>query len=251
MDCSLVCAWHSPPAPLMCQQALAAVGAWLRAVPAAPAGTCTPTHVTPAPHDPQTMGGGWLWRSRCWGTRRRPPPTRCSTTVATSSSSPLSWASRCRRTQTCSRQSELSNDLTRVATSSFSPPCSASRCTAVDALSSASSCTAAPRGMLLISCPLEPSCGHHAAHWRRILSSDAPVETAARQHCRLLHYPPSVHTQNLKHWRSAVVGPGSSQVVNLVTNRVSRLLGKVENTERFLRIALYQVQPPFASVCVL
>jgi hypothetical protein len=31
------------------------------------------------------------------------------------------------------------------------------------------------------------------------------------------------------------------QVVNLVTNRVARLLGKVENTERFLRVALYQV----------
>lgn len=31
------------------------------------------------------------------------------------------------------------------------------------------------------------------------------------------------------------------KVVNLVTNRVSRLLGKVENTERFMRVALYQV----------
>lgn len=31
------------------------------------------------------------------------------------------------------------------------------------------------------------------------------------------------------------------KVVNLTTNRVARLLGKVENTERFLRIALYQV----------
>jgi peptidylprolyl isomerase domain and WD repeat-containing protein 1 len=30
------------------------------------------------------------------------------------------------------------------------------------------------------------------------------------------------------------------KVVNLVTNRVARLLGKVENTERFLRVALYQ-----------
>jgi peptidylprolyl isomerase domain and WD repeat-containing protein 1 len=28
--------------------------------------------------------------------------------------------------------------------------------------------------------------------------------------------------------------------VNLVTNRVVRILGKVENTERFLRVALYQ-----------
>jgi hypothetical protein len=36
------------------------------------------------------------------------------------------------------------------------------------------------------------------------------------------------------------------QVVNLVTNRVARLLGKVENTERFLRVALYQV----SSCCV-
>ena len=33
------------------------------------------------------------------------------------------------------------------------------------------------------------------------------------------------------------------QVVNLVTNRVSRILGKVENTERFLRVALYQGIP--------
>ena len=31
------------------------------------------------------------------------------------------------------------------------------------------------------------------------------------------------------------------KVVNLVTNRLVRLIGKVENTERFLRIALYQV----------
>jgi peptidylprolyl isomerase domain and WD repeat-containing protein 1 len=30
------------------------------------------------------------------------------------------------------------------------------------------------------------------------------------------------------------------QVVNLHTNKVSRILGKVENNERFLRIALYQ-----------
>lgn len=33
------------------------------------------------------------------------------------------------------------------------------------------------------------------------------------------------------------------KVVNLVTNRVSRILGKVENTERFLRVALYQGIP--------
>ncbi len=33
------------------------------------------------------------------------------------------------------------------------------------------------------------------------------------------------------------------QVVNLVTNRASRILGKVENTERFLRVALYQGIP--------
>jgi len=32
------------------------------------------------------------------------------------------------------------------------------------------------------------------------------------------------------------------KVVNLVTNRVSRLLGKVENTERFIQVALYQGQ---------
>ncbi|KAA6426631.1 MAG: peptidylprolyl isomerase domain and WD repeat-containing 1-like [Trebouxia sp. A1-2] len=33
------------------------------------------------------------------------------------------------------------------------------------------------------------------------------------------------------------------RVVNLVTNRVVRILGKVENTERFLRVALYQGIP--------
>ncbi|KAL0026717.1 hypothetical protein WJX79_006852 [Trebouxia sp. C0005] len=33
------------------------------------------------------------------------------------------------------------------------------------------------------------------------------------------------------------------KVVNLVTNRVVRILGKVENTERFLRVALYQGIP--------
>ena len=33
------------------------------------------------------------------------------------------------------------------------------------------------------------------------------------------------------------------KVVNLVTNRVARIIGKVENTERFLRIALYQARP--------
>jgi hypothetical protein len=32
------------------------------------------------------------------------------------------------------------------------------------------------------------------------------------------------------------------QVVNLVTNRVVKIIGKVENTERFLSIALYQVR---------
>lgn len=30
------------------------------------------------------------------------------------------------------------------------------------------------------------------------------------------------------------------QVVNLHTNKVARILGKVENNDRFLRIALYQ-----------
>jgi hypothetical protein len=30
------------------------------------------------------------------------------------------------------------------------------------------------------------------------------------------------------------------QVVNLVSNRLVKIVGKVENTERFLRIALYQ-----------
>ena len=38
------------------------------------------------------------------------------------------------------------------------------------------------------------------------------------------------------------------QVVNLVTSRVVRIIGKVENTERFLRIALYQV---FMPPCLL
>lgn len=35
----------------------------------------------------------------------------------------------------------------------------------------------------------------------------------------------------------------AAQVVNLVSNRVSRILGKVENSERFLRLALYQGVP--------
>lgn len=30
------------------------------------------------------------------------------------------------------------------------------------------------------------------------------------------------------------------KVVNLVTNRVSRLIGKVENTERFVRVTMFQ-----------
>lgn len=38
-----------------------------------------------------------------------------------------------------------------------------------------------------------------------------------------------------------------TQVVNLVSNRVARILGKVENTERFLRIALYQGIPGAAA----
>jgi hypothetical protein len=33
-----------------------------------------------------------------------------------------------------------------------------------------------------------------------------------------------------------------NQVVNLVTNRVVKIVGKVENTERFLAIALYQAR---------
>jgi len=33
------------------------------------------------------------------------------------------------------------------------------------------------------------------------------------------------------------------KVVNLVSNAVSRLLGKVENSERFLQLALYQGVP--------
>ena len=42
--------------------------------------------------------------------------------------------------------------------------------------------------------------------------------------------------------------PDWVQVVNLVTNRVARILGKVENTERFLRVALYQGIPKQGSV---
>jgi hypothetical protein len=38
------------------------------------------------------------------------------------------------------------------------------------------------------------------------------------------------------------VFPWSWQVVNLVTNRVAKVIGMVENTERFLRVALYQVR---------
>lgn len=32
------------------------------------------------------------------------------------------------------------------------------------------------------------------------------------------------------------------QVVNLVTNRVVKIIGKVESTERFLQLALYQAR---------
>ena len=38
---------------------------------------------------------------------------------------------------------------------------------------------------------------------------------------------------------------GIVQVVNLVTSRVVRIIGKVENTERFLRVALYQVSTQY------
>jgi hypothetical protein len=37
------------------------------------------------------------------------------------------------------------------------------------------------------------------------------------------------------------------KVINLTTNSVSRLLGKAENTERFLRIALWQGMPKKVS----
>lgn len=37
--------------------------------------------------------------------------------------------------------------------------------------------------------------------------------------------------------------PPPSKVVNLTTNKVAKIIGKVENTERFLRIALYQGVP--------
>jgi len=37
------------------------------------------------------------------------------------------------------------------------------------------------------------------------------------------------------------------KVVNIVTNRLSRLVGKVENSERFLRVALYQGVPKHAK----
>ena len=42
-------------------------------------------------------------------------------------------------------------------------------------------------------------------------------------------------------------GATAAQVVNLVSNRVARILGKVENTERFLRLALYQGIPGAAA----
>ncbi len=38
------------------------------------------------------------------------------------------------------------------------------------------------------------------------------------------------------------------KVVNLVTNGISRVLGKVENSERFLGLALYQGVPKKARV---
>ncbi|KIY91298.1 peptidylprolyl isomerase domain and WD repeat-containing protein 1 [Monoraphidium neglectum] len=38
------------------------------------------------------------------------------------------------------------------------------------------------------------------------------------------------------------------KVVNLVSNAVSRVLGKVENSERFLRLALYQGVPKKAGL---
>jgi hypothetical protein len=41
------------------------------------------------------------------------------------------------------------------------------------------------------------------------------------------------------------------KVVNLVTNGVARLLGKVENTERFLKLALYQGVPKKVGGCAL
>jgi hypothetical protein len=37
--------------------------------------------------------------------------------------------------------------------------------------------------------------------------------------------------------------PAPCQVVNLVSNRVVRVIGRVENTERFLRVALWQGAP--------
>jgi len=51
-------------------------------------------------------------------------------------------------------------------------------------------------------------------------------------------------------WRRVAIGV---QVVNLVTSRVVRIIGKVENTERFLRIALYQVfvRPPSSSAAAV
>lgn len=38
--------------------------------------------------------------------------------------------------------------------------------------------------------------------------------------------------------------PTPQQVVNLVTNRVVKIIGKVESTERFLQLALYQASVP-------
>lgn len=37
------------------------------------------------------------------------------------------------------------------------------------------------------------------------------------------------------------------QVVNLVSNKLATILGRVENTERFLRLALYQGAPKKVS----
>ena len=47
--------------------------------------------------------------------------------------------------------------------------------------------------------------------------------------------------QPLRPSRPSAPPPRWRQVINLVTNRVVKVIGKVENTERFLRIALFQV----------
>lgn len=80
---------------------------------------------------------------------------------------------------------------------------------------------------------------HHTLVWQVV----NPVSNCLAKICRYCccSYPKvkllSCHTLSI--W----------QVVNLVSNRLVKIVGKVENTERFLQIALYQVR--FFGVRVL